>query len=368
VIRAAWRDVIFRKRRFAIAISATALVFALSLLLAGVSASFSREADRTLHDVGGDAWLVRDGSPGPFTSFVPLRASWADQITGDGVVAARPMLVIHHVVRRTNHAGRQDTASSFRDVTLFGVDPVGLGAPHVVEGTEIRGGSDAVVDRSLGYVLGDQFAIGARVVTVVGRTTGATLFAGLANVYVSLDAAQGLFSGVSSSGPIANTIVVKGSVTPPVLISEPEGSVLLRTLTVDDVRDDMLRPLDGARSTIDLVRILLWIIAGCIVASIVYMTALERTRDFAVFKATGTATSRILAGLVFQALLLALGAGLVSVAVASVLSRAFPIPVAVPASAYAYLAVLAVLVGVLASLAGVRRVVSVDPATAFVGA
>jgi putative ABC transport system permease protein len=42
--------------------------------------------------------------------------------------------------------------------------------------------------------------------------------------------------------------------------------------------------------------------------------------------------------------------------------------VAVPAFSYAFLAVLAVVVGVLASLAGVRRVVSVDPATAFVGA
>ena len=35
VIWAAWRDVVFRKRRFAIAVAATALVFALSLLLVG---------------------------------------------------------------------------------------------------------------------------------------------------------------------------------------------------------------------------------------------------------------------------------------------------------------------------------------------
>jgi putative ABC transport system permease protein len=62
------------------------------------------------------------------------------------------------------------------------------------------------------------------------------------------------------------------------------------------------------------------------------------------------------------------GAGLVSIVVAWGLARVFPVPVAVPAFSYAFLAVLAVVVGVLASLAGVRRVVSVDPATAFVGA
>ncbi len=150
-------------------------------------------------------------------------------------------------------------------------------------------------------------------------------------------------------------------------VQDTNGSVPLTALTVNDVRADILRPLGGARRTIDLVRYLLWIVAGCIVASIIYMTALERTRDFAVFKATGTATARILGGLLFQALLLALGAGLVSVVVAALVGRAFPVPVDVPTSAYAYLALLAGVVGGLASLAGVQRVVSVDPATAFSG-
>src|SRR5436190_1560320 len=94
MIRAAWRDVVFRKRRFAIAMTATALVFALSLLLSGVSASFSREADRTLDDIGADAWVVREGSPGPFTSFVPMRADWAQKLAGPGVVASSPMVVV----------------------------------------------------------------------------------------------------------------------------------------------------------------------------------------------------------------------------------------------------------------------------------
>jgi putative ABC transport system permease protein len=368
VIRAAWRDVIFRRRRFAIAVSATALVFALSLLLAGVSASFGRETDRTLRAVGADFWLVREGSPGPFTSFVPMRADWARQLTGGGVAAASPMLVLHQVIRRSNHRGRLVSGSPFRDVTLFGVDPNGLGAPHVVEGRGVSGGSDAVVDRRLGYDIGDQFAVGPRVVTVVGLTSRATLFAGLSNVYVTLDTAQSVFSGAGSTEQFANTIVVKGTIDEPVLVGEANGSVPLTRLTVREVAADVLRPLAGARHTIDLVRLLLWIVAGCIVASVVYVTALERTRDFAVFKATGTATSRIFAGLVVQALLLALGAGILSVLVAAVLSRAFPVPVAIPASGYAYLAVLAVAVGVLASLAGVRRVVTVDPATAFVGA
>jgi putative ABC transport system permease protein len=278
------------------------------------------------------------------------------------------MVVMHHVVHRTNHDGNVVTDSAFRDVTVFGVDGGGLGSPAVVDGHAVRNGPEAVVDRSLGYELGDQFDVGPLVVTVVGRTSGATLFAGLANVYVSFDTAQALFSGMGVTEPIANAIVVRGSLRAPVAVSEPQGAVPLRLLSAGELRADILRPLGGARHTIDLVRLLLWIVAGGIVASIVYVTALERTRDFAVFKATGTATSRIFAGILFQALVLALGAGLLSIGGATLLQRAFPVPVTVPGSAYGYLGFLAVAVGALASLAGARRVVTVDPALAFAGA
>ena len=40
-------------------------------------------------------------------------------------------------------------------------------------------------------------------------------------------------------------------------------------------------------------RILLWIVAACIVGSIVYVSAIERTRDFAVFKATGASNGSL---------------------------------------------------------------------------
>ena len=42
---------------------------------------------------------------------------------------------------------------------------------------------------------------------------------------------------------------------------------------------------------------LLWVVAAMIVGSMIYMSALERTRDFAVFKAVGVPTRSILAGL-----------------------------------------------------------------------
>ncbi len=113
--------------------------------------------------------------------------------------------------------------------------------------------------------------------------------------------------------------------------------------------------------------ILLWIVAVLIVGSVVYLSALERVRDFAVFKAIGTPTRSILAGLALQALIVSLLAAVVGVILSKLLAPLFPMVVAVPSLAYVLLPVVAIVIGLLASLAGLRRVVAIDPALAFGG-
>jgi len=99
----------------------------------------------------------------------------------------------------------------------------------------------------------------------------------------------------------------------------------------------------------------------------VYLSALERVRDFAVFKAIGTRSRSIMAGLALQALIMALLAAALGVVLAQLLGPLFPMIVAVPVGAYVLLPVVAIVVGLLACLAGLRRVVAVDPALAFGG-
>ncbi len=50
------------------------------------------------------------------------------------------------------------------------------------------------------------------------------------------------------------------------------------------------------------------------------------------------------------------------------ISPTFSFPVSVPSAAYVQLLVVAMVVGVLASLAGIRRITRIDPALAFGGA
>jgi putative ABC transport system permease protein len=122
-----------------------------------------------------------------------------------------------------------------------------------------------------------------------------------------------------------------------------------------------------AASSITIVAILLWIVAVLIIGSMVYLSALERLRDFAVFKAIGVPARSILAGLALQAVVVALLAAVLGAILAQLLGPLFPMLVVVPASAYMALPVVAIVIGLLASLAGLRRAVSIDPALAFGG-
>jgi putative ABC transport system permease protein len=112
---------------------------------------------------------------------------------------------------------------------------------------------------------------------------------------------------------------------------------------------------------------MLWIVAGSIIGAVVYISALERVRDFAVFKATGQSTAMLAAGLAMQAGLIGLVAAVLSAGIAKLLVPTFPMAVEVSLGSVALLIGVAVLIGGLASLFAARRATSVDPAIAFGG-
>jgi putative ABC transport system permease protein len=343
--QATLRDLQWRRRRFLIAITGTALVFAMSLLMSGLAASFKIETKRTLDQLGADVWLVKEGASGPFTGFSPLPATDADRVAAaPGVTAAAPIIYLHQTV-----------GEKPKDINLFGVEPGKLGEPTVHSGRQLQANGEALVDSSLGTDIGGKVQMAGRDYEVVGITKHTTLNGGIPTMFITLEDAQSLVGGA----PIASAIVATGSPTQPV-----NG---LRTMTKAEAGTDLLRPLQNAAQSIDFVKVLLWIVAACIIGSIVYLSAMERTRDFAVFKATGTSNGALGAGLALQAVVLSIAAAVIASVLATLLAPFFPLPVEIPTSAYLLLFVIAIVVGLLASLAGLRRAVKVEPALAFGG-
>ena len=340
------RDLQWGRRRFAIGVVATALVFALGLLMSGVSASFDNEIDRTVSSFDADGWVVRGDSFGPFTGPATMPSTRAAAVRRlPGVRRADPVAVLRATTDTPERA----------NVNLIGVVPGGVGSPPG-SARVLQSGRVAIADESLGLAVGDRLDLNGADFRVGAVTSGMTYFAGIPTVTVSLGDAQRLGLG---GRDLATAVLTRGR--PATL---PAGLALLGN---SEVKEDLGRPVSQAQQTISLIRVLLWIVAAGIIGAVVYLSVLERVRDLAALKAIGVATRDLVGGLILQAALLSLLAALLSVGLEEAIAPAVAMSVEVPALTFLTLPIVAVLVGVVASLIGLRRAVSVDPALAFAG-
>jgi len=342
-------DLRFRFRQFLIAVIGAALVFAMTLLLAGLAAGFGVEINKTVNAIGADSWVLASGAPGRLASMPPIAQAAASAVGHEpGVIRSDPIVV----------SGQTATVgvSPEQSIILIGVQPGRLGSPRPLVGRAIVGPGDAVVDSSLGARLGQSFTVAGQRLHVVGTVTDRTLFGGNPGVYVTVSTAQSILFG---GRHLISAVLTSGM--PRAL---PPGYA---ALTTDQVEAATLQQLASAKSSIDSSRFFMWLIAAIIVAGLIYVSALERTRDFAVLKALGSSSGLLFAGLAAQAVAVALAAAIIAAVIANFMTGLFAQPVDIPLSAFVVLPLSAIAVGLVASLAALRRAVSVDPATAFAG-
>jgi putative ABC transport system permease protein len=342
------RDLQWRRRRFLISVLATGLVFALALLITGISESFRREVPRAIKSFGGDEWVVAKTSTGPFTTTALFSQSKFDNVkAAPGVEAAAPVVILRFTVK----------VPKTTDVNVIGASAGDMGFPKIVEGRAATSPGEIVVDRSLHNTpVGKTLVIGGKPFKVVGKTSGISYFAGTPSVFLQLKDAQDL---ALFGAPMISSIVVKGHMANP-----PAG---LRVVTNAEAIKDLRRPLQRATGTISILQFLLWIVAAGIIGSVLYLQAIERTRDFAVFKATGVKSSSLVGGMALQAIILAILAAVVAILLGYLLAPMMPMAVSIPASTFYVLPTVAVIVGLISSVSGLRRAVRVDPALAFGG-
>lgn len=336
------RDLRFRARRFGVVVAAMSLVITLLYLMTGLVEQFNQEPHLTAEAIGAEFWVLPPGVSGPFTSSATLSAEQVASVPGDldEIVVAR---------------GTLDVAGEQKETLVVGHHPDGQGAPPVAEGRSIRTVGEVVLDRSAGAGVGNTVEIGEVSFTVVGLTDDTTLLAGLPVVFASIeDARDVLFGGV----PVVSALVSESGI-------EPVGDLVV--VSAQEVGEDALGPLENAISSIDLIRGLLWLVTAIIVGGVLYLTALERRRDFAVLRAVGGTTRQLGFGLGTQGLALALLAVALATAIQLAIVPVFPLTVRVPPRAYWQIPLLAGVVALLATHAGSSRARRTDPASAFGG-
>lgn len=341
MIHAALRDLLFRRRRYLISAFGCGLVFAVSLVMTGLSDAFPLEWERTVRSLGATAFLTPERLSGPFTGASPFNA---DELP-EGV---EPLA---YSVQTALH-GEPTT------VAVFGLAVGSSAEPPVVEGRRLRSAGDALVSDRASFGIGDRIRLGGHELGIVGTVHNLSVNGGMPVVVVPLaDAQQILYRGL----PLASAGIIRDGSRP----DPPEG---LQVQSARDATEDALRLLASARRSISLVKFLLWLVAALIVGSVTFLSVIERLRDFAVFKAIGTSAGSIAAGVMLQAVVVALVSSLIGIGLGWLIAPVFPLPVAISATATVLLPVLGALVGLLASLFGLSRVLRVEPAIAFGGA
>jgi putative ABC transport system permease protein len=341
------RDLLWRRRRVLVAVVVTGLVFGISLLMAGTEYTLFEDGRRIVRSFDADAWIVADGASGPFTATTPLPAAVAQEVEADaGVEQAAPVVILQSSLE----------ADPPHDVNVIGYDPGAFVAVTVASGRGLEASGEVVADVATGLALGDAVVVGGVALDVVGLAEQVTWYFGTPTVFVATADARAIaFRGQ----PLAMAIATRG--VPQAL---PGG---VRVMDDAAVVADLERPLASSTETIRLLNGLLWVVAAGVIGSMIYLSAIERTRDLAVFKATGATNGALLAGLLLQAFVLCALAGLVGVVVALALAPIFPFTVEIPGAIYLRLVVLVVAVAVVASIGGMRRTARIEPAHAFAG-
>jgi putative ABC transport system permease protein len=340
-----FRDLVYRKTRFIVVTLLGAVVFALLFVMTGLVNQFNLEPAEAAEQFGAEQWVLPEGVSAPFTSVSVMPASSLEAV--DATMKS-PVVITRSSVSE---------GGSPEEVVLVGFEPGGLGAPLVVDGRAPDGEGEVALDSSLDIGVGTAITVAGEPFTVVGLTERTTVLAGIPFAYLVLPDAQVL---AFTSTDVISSVLVSGDLGP-----LPSGLVSLST---DDVVAQTLQPLEGAIASIDLVRALLWIVAAIIVGAVVYLSALDRQRDFAVLKAVGTPNSSLLGSLALQAVMIALGAVALAAIIQIFLAPQFPLPVTVPTEAFWQLPLLAVVMALAAGAIGMRKVLRSDPSQAFSGA
>jgi putative ABC transport system permease protein len=340
--RVGLRVLLHRKRRFVVAVLATAIAFGLALLLSGVLEHLERENRRVVSMFGADQFVVAEGGTGPFSTTRLVPAELVEAVRASpGVEEATAFAQVRDVLKD-------------KDINVLGIEPCGLGWPTKVDGRLAEQPGEVVVDASLGYDEGDEVTLGGERSTVVGTSHQTTYYFGQPTAFLPLGDVQARFLG---GLPLATAVAVQGEAT-----ALPPGTA---SYAPDEALVDLNRPQKAGNQTIQMISMLLWIMAAGVVASMLYLSVIERTTELATCKAMGVSNRTLYGALALQGLLLALAACGVGVLIALALAPMFPFPVEIPTSAYLTAFGAAVVVGLLASLIGLRRTTRVDPALAF---
>ena len=397
----ALRDISYHRGRFLMTCVGVGLLLTIVLAMMGIYNGLVYEALIMVRAAGADLWVVQEDTRGPFAeqSRLPEDVRYRVSIV-PGVARASPF--VFYTIQR-QHRGRP-----LRFVVIGYDLHTGMGGPpEIVAGRRLwRKRYEMVADVKLGLALGEVIRLGLHDYTVVGLTRNMMGSGGDPVAFFSLADAQEI-QFVKDNWAIRNAreraVVAyqRALPTQPVLSTDlarkfadnPDlhqiNAVLVRLDPLGDPQavareierwghftvftaDEQCQLLlmgnvDRARRQLGLFRTILTIVATVIVTLIIYTMTLEKLKTLSLLKLIGAPNMTIM-GLILQQ---SVSLGVIGFGVALVLGNftfdLFPRLVIVSRQDVAFLFVMVLAISLVASLAGIRKALSVEAGAALTG-
>lgn len=351
------------RRRAAISTGGVAAALLLVLLLDGIVAGGMRQLTAYLRSSPAEVIVAQEGVRTMHMSVSALPPDTVDAVQRvDGVAWAEGL----------QYASSTVTSATSRELSyVFGYDPAGrLGPDHLTTGRP-PGGGQAVIDEvaadKLGVAVGDRVQVFGDWFTISGlfddgtnmvntltfiTTTDYTRLRGPSIAYVFTGADPGVTAD-ELAGRVTATL-------PPTTVQTRDRFVHEEAAIVGDMAADLLQ----------IMSIVGFLIALAVIGLTLFTLTLSKLREHAVVKALGTRNLGVGKVVLLQALWsvgLALAlATVLGLAIASLVHRVAPaLLVTIEPGSVARAGMGALAVGALGAIVPLRRVFTVDPATAF---
>ena len=360
------RDLRYARGRFLLMGTVVALIAVLTVVLTALTSGLVADGVSGLRAMPATHLAFQSGVDGDLysQSTVPVSAAagWAARPGVRHAAAYGSQLT-----RATDDRTRRPT-----DMAVFGMEPGSFIAPHAVQGRPLGSAPDGVlVSRKLtdaGIRIGDTLIErGGTRLPVIGTVDDA-MFEHVGVVYAPLRTWQRIHYGLPGTPPAqayeqATAIALDAARTP----AGGSGHVLSKSAAYGGSPG-----FSAETGTMRLIKVFLYVISMFVVGAFFVVWTVQRKAEIAVVRALGGGTGYVLRDALAQVLIVlvtataaGIGAGL---GIARFLiSSASSAPIAIEAGPIATAGALLVVLGVLGTLAAVRRVISVDPLLALGG-
>ena len=381
MINLAYKDVSHALGKFVVTSMGVGMLLGIVMIMIGVYRGMVIDAQVLINDINADIWVVQENTLGPFAQSSRVHTDLKDNIKAIDGVDKSANLTFQNIQMPIN--GTDERAF------VVGYDPFGeinpINPKTIIKGRAIlKEHYEIVTTDKLGYKLNEKIALGRHEYRVVGITHGTVSSGGDPLVFLSLKDAQELqFSysnfrirsdrerGIKSSAQqLVNCAVatLKSGYNPQMVAKEIQKYKHKSVYTQSQEKEILTKNLiKMASKQIGMFTVILIIVSTIIIALIIYTMTLEKIKEIAIMKLLGVPNSLIIKMIAQETLLMGILAFFFGLIFSHLIYTKFPKRVVLQNPDAIMLFIIVIVASIIASLIGIKKVISANPAEAIGG-